>query len=233
MLKRGVDNLKKIFMIGVLCILVIFTINFTVSSKNYTMNSNNENEDVQKSIASKIIRFHVLANSDSESDQALKLKVRDAILEYISPKLKNSSNINESRKIIKENDKYILSIAEKVIHEQGYNYEVRSTFSNFNFPIKTYGNITLPQGKYEAYRIIIGAGKGQNWWCVMFPPLCFVDISKGQVSYQKTEKEMKSVLNEKEYKSVNNGIGDMEDYKISSKIQVRFKIVDFFRKIGF
>jgi stage II sporulation protein R len=218
----------------VLGILVIYTFNFTVSSRNYNfMALNGEGEDIQKSIASKIIRFHVIANSDLKSDQALKLKVRDAVLEYISPKLKNSSNINESRKILKENDKNILAVARKVIQEQGYTYKVRSTLGQAGFPIKTYGNITLPQGRYEAYRIIIGEGKGQNWWCVMFPPLCFVDISKGQISYKSTEEKMKSVLNQKEYDSVDNGIEHPDKRKSPKKIEVRFKIVDFMKKIGF
>lgn len=226
--------MKKFLFMCVLGILVIVTFNFTVSSKNYNfMALNGEGEDIQKSIASKIIRFHVIANSDLKSDQALKLKVRDAVLEYISPKLKNSSNINESRKILKENDKNILAVARKVIQEQGYTYKVRSTLGQADFPIKTYGNITLPQGRYEAYRIIIGEGKGQNWWCVMFPPLCFVDISKGQISYKSTEEKMKSVLNQKEYDSVDNGIEHPDKRKSPKKIEVRFKIVDFMKKIGF
>ncbi|WP_446898284.1 stage II sporulation protein R [Clostridium sp. LBM24168] len=226
--------MRKFFIICVLSILVIFTLNFTVNSKNYNyVDLNNGQEGIQKSIASKIIRFHVIANSDLKSDQALKLKVRDAVLGYISPKLKNSRDINESRKILKENDKNILNVARKIIYEEGYNYKVTSTLGQADFPIKTYGNITLPQGRYEAYRIIIGEGKGQNWWCVMFPPLCFVDISKGQISYDSTEKEMKSVLNEKEYNSVDNGIEHSNTHEASKKIKIRFKIVDFIKKIGF
>jgi stage II sporulation protein R len=224
--------MKKFFQISILSVLVVFIINFTVSSNNY--NPNNQ-QDLQQSIASKIIRFHVIANSDTKYDQALKLKVRDAILDYIAPKMKNCKDINESRKVLLENNKYILSIAQQVINNEGYNYGVKSTFSKFNFPIKTYGNITLPQGKYEAYRVVIGQGKGQNWWCVMFPPLCFVDISKGEASYEKTEKEMKSVLNQKEYNSIDNQKeylknNDNNSYK---KVKIRFKIVDILKSIKF
>ena len=237
--------MKKFFGLMILCILVIFTLNFTVQSSDYNDNlfkysSNSQSNNIQQSIASKIIRFHVIANSDTQSDQALKLKVRDEVLKYISPKLSNSKSIAESRQILKENNNNILSIARKVIRERGYSYGVTSTLSQFNFPIKTYGNITLPQGKYEAYRIIIGQGKGRNWWCVMFPPLCFVDISKGQASYKKTEKEMKTVLNQKEYNSVDNGIENLNNNKKNNdnnvkdnNIEVRFKILDIVKGLGF
>lgn len=205
--------MKKILVI-IVCILAIFTLN---SNKLQV-----KSESVQQDIASKIIRFHVIANSDSKSDQALKLKVRDKVLEYIQPKLKKSKSIEESRKIIKENDKQIINIANKTIKDNGYSYSVKTTLSNENFPIKTYGNITLPQGKYEAYRIIIGEGKGQNWWCVMFPPLCFVDITKGEVSYKETEDEMKMVLTPEEYKIVNN----KTDKTKENDIKIKFKILE-------
>lgn len=203
--------MKKVLAI-IVCILGIFTLN---SSKMQV-----KSESVQQDIASKIIRFHVIANSDSKSDQALKLKVRDKVLEYIQPKLKKSKSIEESRKIIKENDKQIIDIANKTIKDNGYSYSVKTTLSNENFPIKTYGNITLPQGEYEAYRIIIGDGKGQNWWCVMFPPLCFVDITKGEVSYKETEAEMKTVLTPEEYKIVNNKADKGEESNIKIKLKV-------------
>lgn len=205
--------MKKILVI-IVCILAIFTLN---SNKIQV-----KSESVQQDIASKIIRFHVIANSDSKSDQALKLKVRDKVLEYIQPKLKKSKSIEESRRIIKENDKQIIDIANKTIKDNGYSYPVKTTLSNENFPIKTYGNITLPQGKYEAYRIIIGEGRGQNWWCVMFPPLCFVDITKGEVSYKETETEMKMVLTPEEYKIVNNETDKTKE----NDIKIKFKILE-------
>mgnify|MGYP000867893451 FL=1 len=213
--------MKKFLLVFIICVLSIFT----VGSYLFKAKSNN----IQNDMASRIIRFHVVANSDSKSDQALKLKVRDEILKYIQPKLKNCKNIEESRKALMENDDNVLKVARTVINEQGYNYEVKSTLSKTNFPIKTYGNITLPQGRYEAYRVIIGKGRGQNWWCVMFPPLCFVDITKGQVSYKKTEQEMKKVLTPEEYKMVNNNKFDISD---KNNIKVRFKIIEVLNKLG-
>ena len=177
-------------------------------------------QDLSSNLFNKIIRFHVIANSDTTFDQNLKLKVKDKILEYISPKLKDSKNIQQSREILRENNKQIVAIAQNVVKQSGYNYTVESTLSRENFPIKTYGNITLPQGNYEAYRVVIGEGKGQNWWCVMFPPLCFIDTSKGTVSYQKTEAEMRKVLTEEEFNSINN-----------NKIQYKFKFLEIIENI--
>ena len=178
----------------------------------------------QDDVASKLIRFHVIANSDDKIDQGLKLKVRDSVLKYVSPKLKDCKNIEESRKVISKENANIKKISETIIKENGFKYSVETLLSREYFPVKTYGNITLPQGKYEAYRIIIGTGTGQNWWCVMFPPLCFVDITKGSVSFQKTEKEMKGVLSEDEYKLVDNTVS-------SKKIIVKFKLAEIFSKL--
>jgi stage II sporulation protein R len=217
--KWGICKMKKILMI-VIGILVIFTLNPSKTS--------GKGNSIQEDIASKIIRFHVIANSDSKDDQALKLKVRDKVLEYMEPKLSKSKSIQESRKIITENNQEITNIARKVIKQNGYKYLVKAALSEENFPIKTYGNITLPPGRYEAYRIIIGSGKGQNWWCVMFPPLCFVDITKGQVSYRQTEKEMKQVLSPEEYRMVDNQLTSTDG---KNNIKIKFKLLDIFKQI--
>ncbi|ADL52779.1 stage II sporulation protein R [Clostridium cellulovorans] len=166
------------------------------------LNTKEQNENgqvMQEEIAKKLIRFHVIANSDSDDDQKLKLKVRDEVLKFIAPKLKESKSIDESRGLIMENDQNIKNIAKEIINKNGYNYSVKTTLGQCNFPVKEYGNIILPAGEYEAYRIVIGDGEGKNWWCVMFPPLCFVDITKGQVAYEETKEEMKTVLNDEEY----------------------------------
>ena len=185
-----------------------------------------KNKNVQaigsvESLKEKIIRFHVLANSDSKEDQNLKLKVRDAVIEFISPNLKNSNSIEKSREILLDLKEEVIELAERIIKEEGYNYSVDVELAMTNFPVKTYGNITLPQGEYEAFRILIGEAKGQNWWCVMFPPLCFIDMTKGQISYKESEKELSKVLNEEEY----NLITEKED----SKIEFRFRLADLFK----
>ncbi|WP_160678342.1 stage II sporulation protein R [Clostridium sp. C8-1-8] len=218
--------MKKVLLI----VTVIFSLTlgvFAYSTLNkITVYGQEDGSLVSNDIKDKLIRFHVIANSDDKKDQELKLKVRDEILNYISPKLKDSKSIDESRKILKENDEKIKQIAAKVIKDNGYSYSVSSTLDHENFPVKTYGNITLPQGNYEAYRVIIGEGKGQNWWCVMFPPLCFIDITKGQVSYNQTEKQMKRVLTDKEYEEVNN-----QKSKDKDKVIFTFKVKEVFDNI--
>ena len=199
-----------------ICLLISVLVIFSLLFRNDKVVSQSE-------ISDKLIRFHIIANSDTIEDQALKLKVRDKVLAYISPKLSNSKSIDESRLIIKNNDDEMKKIAEQVVKSNGYSYKISSSLGRGNFPIKTYGNITLPQGNYEAYKIMIGEAEGQNWWCVMFPPLCFVDISKGEVSYEETEKEMRTVLTPEEYSAVDN--------TKENKIQIRFKILDIISKI--
>ncbi|WP_082023822.1 stage II sporulation protein R [Clostridium polynesiense] len=159
-------------------------------------------EETVQSLSEKVIRFHVLANSDSNSDQELKQKVKDEVIASIMPIMKESKNLQESRKLLQENDEKIKNIALKVIKERGFNYSVQTSLSRENFPVKRYGSIVFPQGEYEAYKIIIGEGRGQNWWCVMFPPICFIDITKGAVKEQETEEEMKRYLSEDEFQAI-------------------------------
>lgn len=208
--------MKKI-LVFMLSIIVVFFISF----KSFNLFHKSTSVG-QKDISNKIIRFHVLANSDSIEDQSLKLKVKDEIIKYMMPKLDKSSSIDESRKILKENDKEIKKIAENIINKNGYKYSVNTYLGQDLFPIKTYGNITLPQGKYEAYKIVIGNGQGQNWWCVMFPPLCFVDVTKGEVSTKKTEQKMKKVLKEEELKCINNS---------KNSYEIKFKVIEKINKL--
>ncbi|MDU1321405.1 MAG: stage II sporulation protein R [Clostridium botulinum] len=207
----------KRILVFMLSIIVIFFIGFNCLNLIYGSTSSE-----QKNISNKIIRFHVLANSDSIEDQSLKLKVKDEIIKYMMPKLDESNSIDESRKILKENDKEIKKIAENIINKNGYKYSVNTYLGQEQFPIKTYGNITLPQGQYEAYKIVIGNGQGQNWWCVMFPPLCFVDVTKGEVSTKETEQKMKKVLKEEELKSINNS---------KNSYEIKFKVVEEINKL--
>lgn len=181
-----------------------------------------------------LIRFHVIANSDSEEDQNLKLKVKDKVIDYLYPYLSNSKSLEESREIINEKMNKVKEIAEETIKNNNYNYCVKVELSRENFPDKSYGNITLPQGNYEAFRIIIGSGQGKNWWCVMFPPLCFVDESKAQVEYDKTENRIRSAQKESNSEGKSNLDENETDSKKENeqnKIQIKFKIVEIFKEI--
>lgn len=215
--------MKKMITLGLIIVLIMSLIQWCNFNEKRVYGSETVEVDAND-ISDKLIRFHVLANSDSESDQKLKLKVRDEVLKYISPKLKDSNSIDESRKILLDNDGKIKQIAEQVIRNNGYKYKVVTMLSRENFPVKNYGNITLPQGNYEAYRILIGDAKGQNWWCVMFPPLCFVDITKGQLAYKETEDEMKKVLSDEQVKGLTQSSKKDEKEKDKTKIIFKFKI---------
>jgi len=143
-----------------------------------------------------IIRFHIRANSDRKEDQELKLKIRDEILKEMVGKFENTKSLEESREIIKNNLGEMKAIAEKVMKREGWNYPVEISLKQESFPTRKYGNLVLPSDDYEALLITLGEGKGENWWCVMFPPLCFVDITHS-VAYN-LEKELGVVLSEDE-----------------------------------
>ncbi|MDD4239246.1 MAG: stage II sporulation protein R [Desulfotomaculaceae bacterium] len=125
-----------------------------------------------------LIRLHVLANSDSEADQALKRKVRDEIIQAMAPEFLASGDIDSARLTARANLNRIELIASRVIQAEGKDYPVTAKLDTFPFPTKHYGAFILPAGEYEAVRVVIGSGGGTNWWCVLFPPLCFVDMTR-------------------------------------------------------
>ena len=128
-------------------------------------------------LANSVIRFHVLANSDKEEDQSLKLKVRDRIIKEMEPLFDKNGDISAAREVIIENMDKIKTVAKDEVKKHGFDYDVNVSLGNSYFPTKEYGDVVLPTGNYEALKIEIGDARGQNWWCVLFPPLCFVDES--------------------------------------------------------
>lgn len=179
-------------------------------------------KDIQQGIASEIIRFHVIANSDSRQDQALKLKVKEAVVKDLKPMLENSKNNKEARKIIINQKDRIKRVALEVIKENGYFYDVTVSLGESYFPTKVYGDMTFPPGKYEALKIEIGEASGKNWWCVMYPPLCFVDVTYNIVP-DKSKQTLKAVLTDDEYNSIipNKNV----------KVTVRFKLLDYLKNL--
>lgn len=129
-------------------------------------------KDRQADIAGKLIRLHVIANSDSEEDQALKLCVRDAVLSVVTEKTRGAKSVSEARGILLESLDEINAKAQAEIKKRGYSYTSSTAFENVYFPTKEYDSFSLPAGDYDALRVIIGDGGGKNWWCVLFPPLC-------------------------------------------------------------
>ena len=178
-----------------------------------------ENDDLQKKIANKILRFHVIANSDSDGDQALKLKVKDAVVEFMKPLLSNCDDVHKSKEIVKAYESHILSVAQNVIRENGYNYDVHINYENCYFPAKKYGDISFPPGNYDAIRIYIGKHQGKNWWCVLYPPLCFVDCVNSVVPDESKE-QLECVLGYDDYRRLIYGCDDVE-------VEYQFKILKF------
>ncbi len=188
---------------------ILFILFFAITAYSYANN-------ISEGLAEDIFRLHILANSDSNEDQSLKLKVRDAVLEYMKTLTENTSDKQSVIEMSKTHMENFREIAKKVIKENGYDYPVNIEIGNFYFPTKYYGNISLPAGNYDALKIEIGEAKGQNWWCSLFPPLCFVSVSSGIVD-EEGEEYLKENLSDEEFAIVS---GD------SSEIEFKFKIIE-------
>ncbi len=142
------------------------------------LNSSGATDTIKDLSPESIIRFHVIANSDSDEDQLLKYEVRDEILKVVAPRLAESKSLEESRQLLEEMEEQLLDIANSVIESSGTDYDVNINHGKHIFPTKSYGRILLPGGEYEAVKIEIGAAEGENWWCVLFPPICFVNVEE-------------------------------------------------------
>lgn len=173
-------------------------------------------KEVQEGIAGKIFRLHVVANSDKEEDQELKLDVKKTVVDYLSRRLGSGADLEETREYVLENLPEIEQAALKTIEEQGKDYPISAVVEKTYFPDKTYGDCTFPAGEYEALNIRIGKGEGKNWWCVLYPSLCFIDDTWGIVSREKKE-ELREILTEEEFRAV------LEDPEEKKKVRIGFK----------
>lgn len=212
MKKNLKNNLKHIAVI--ISLLFLYTLLSAFSYAN----------TVSKDLSENVFRLHVLANSDSEEDQQLKLKVRDALLSYMNTLSSNCNTKEEAIQIATQHQNEFQTIAENVIVENGYNYPVQIKINNFYFPTKSYGDISLPAGYYDALRVEIGNAKGKNWWCVMFPSLCFIDISSGIVDSEGKEK-LENNLDSESYELISES-------KTSTEFKLKFKLLEVFSHNG-
>lgn len=158
-----------------------------------------------------VLRLHVLANSDSEEDQQLKLKVRDALLEKGKNIFDGSVTKENAEEKIEKEKELLIETAKEVIEENGFDYDVKITVTDEFFTTRTYENITLPAGRYKALRVLIGESSGQNWWCVMFPPLC-IPTAQPDMNLFFTEDEIRLVESDPKY-------------------EPRFKIIEIYENI--
>lgn len=173
-----------------------------------------------------LLRFHVIADSDSPEDQSLKLKVRDCIIKEVGPKILNMRTKEEVLEFLSVNIEHIANIAERRVKEEDIQYGASAEVGLFTFPVKSYGSVTLPAGRYEALRVVLGDGGGSNWWCVMFPPLCFVD-TENAVALARDQERVNEILSEEEQRSAAE-TGEMEDIPV----KVHFKVLELIRKSG-
>lgn len=203
--------MKKIKYFCILSILLFSFVFITISS--YAIS-------VSTDLSNNFFRLHILANSDSEEDQDLKLKVRDNIIEYMETLTYDGLSKEEVVTLTQNHLDDFKKIAEETIKKEGFDYKASLKIDNFYFPTKVYGNISLPAGYYDGLKIEIGEAKGQNWWCSLFPPLCFVDISSGVID-EETEKNLKNNLSEEDFAIITSD---------SETVKLKFKIVEMFSK---
>jgi len=177
---------------------------------------------ITNSISNNLFRLHVIANSNSTEDQELKYLVKSEILLYINEMVADLNNVEEVIAFTQNNIDDITLVAQNAVYSNGYNYPVNAQIGNFRFPTKKYGDITLPPGFYNALKIEIGDNAGRNWWCVMFPPLCFVNVSTGTVPDSSRE-IMRESLSTEEYSVISD---------TSPEVRVKFRVVEVFQNIG-
>ena len=215
-MKKFLNNIKNSKIgISITLILLLFLYT-TISAISYV-------EAVSSDISDSVFRLHVIANSDSNEDQALKYKVRDNLLKYMNNICRDCASKQEAINLVTEHQEEFKQVALDTIKKEGYSYNVKINIGNFEFPTKQYGDISLPAGYYDALRVEIGEAKGRNWWCVMFPSLCFIDVSSGIVP-EESKEELQNILSDEEYSI----ISDNSD----NGIKLKFKLIEFFANNG-
>ncbi len=216
-MKKFLNNLKNSKLSTIFILLILLFLYTIVCAFSYV-------NAVSTDISNSVFRLHVIANSDTVEDQSLKYKVRDSLLEYMNTICSSCSSKEEAINIVINEQENFKNVALSTIRNEGFNYDVNIKIGNFEFPTKDYGDISLPAGFYDALRIEIGEAKGQNWWCVMFPSLCFVDISSGIVP-EESKENLHDSLSDEEFSIISN----TSDFGIKFK----FKLLEFFTNSGF
>lgn len=195
------------------CLLIIlFSLYIFISAYCYV-------KQVSYDLQENVFRLHIIANSDSEEDQNLKYIVRDNLIEYMNSICGNSTSKEETIEIVSNHISDFTDIANQTIKDNGFSYNASVELGNFEFPTKVYADISFPSGYYDALKVKIGDSQGQNWWCVLYPSLCFVDVSSGIVPDESKE-ELKQNLNSEEYQIISE--------TDNPSINFKFKLIEFF-----
>ena len=204
-------NFKFLFIL-----VILFTIYILICAYSYV-------SAVSHDLSSSVFRLHIIANSNSVEDQNLKYIIRDKLIEYMNKLCSSCQNKDEVIQIAYQHIDDFKSIAEKTEKEHGFDYPINIEIGNFEFPTKQYGDISFPSGYYDALKVKIGKSSGQNWWCVMFPPLCFINPTTGIVP-DESKNTLQDNMSSEEYKI----ISDTDNLNITFK----FKLIEFFQNTG-
>lgn len=176
---------KKILVRGCLFFGIIFLC-FAIGKKRSSV-------EIENNLRENLIRFHVRANSDKKSDQAYKRKVRDAVIDYVSPYMEIAETKEEALNLLQKKKEGIKKIAQQTLNKYGVTQTVTVRFTQEEFPERTYGNYTFPKGTYDAVRVDLGKAEGHNWWCVMFPDLCVTKDDEVEIN-KKAKEKMEKIL---------------------------------------
>lgn len=215
-MKKILNFIKNAKLKNAILLIFLLSLYVFISAQSYVSAISND-------LSQAVFRLHVIANSDSEEDQNLKLKVRDNLLKYMNSICSDCSTKEEAISLAQSHQEDFKNIAGQTILENGYDYSVKINIGNFYFPTKSYGDISLPAGFYDALRVEIGEAKGKNWWCVMFPSLCFIDVTSGIVD-EEAKENLEEHLGEESY----NVISEQEN----PELKFKFKLIEFFAEKG-
>lgn len=197
-----------------LCSIILIIILIFSFAASYAQN-------VHRDLSRSVVRLHIIANSDTECDQELKLAVRDRLLDRFGELFSECPDASAALQAANANLDLIESVAADEISRRGFGYSVSAETGRFPFPTKVYGDVRLPSGSYNAVRVKIGSAAGHNWWCVMYPPLCFTD-GVAEVA-DSSRKKLRESLSESDYKLITESDGSMP-------VEIRFKLAEIFRR---
>lgn len=193
--------MKKINHILIILFVIITGVAFmnrVYISKAKVNDTYSDTQELQNTLAKKIIRFHVIADNDTDEAQQLKIIVKNETLKYMKTLLTGTQDLSTTRNIIENNLDNIKNFVTDVVEREGYEYNVSAEFENCYFPIKEYGSLIFPAGYYDALKIKLGKAEGRNWWCVMYPNLCFVEGSYAIVN-DEVKETLEGMLTPDEY----------------------------------
>lgn len=199
--KTVISGLIAVVMAALVVVIIINGMELEAKAKLYM---------TQQALAEDVLRFHILANSDSEEDQALKMQVKEEVISYMEESLSDTDDLLTTQVWAENQIEVIEELCVQSIQDKGYDYSVSVTLEESYFPVKTYGDITFPEGEYQALRIEIGQAEGQNWWCCLYPELCFIDATYGIVTEDGKE-VLREELTEAEYEMITQP----ENWKVS------------------